>query len=417
MAVAFPDRLKEIRQRVLAGLKESEFAQGLTALGTGGAVSFLVEIGDSPLKNWRLSGTEALPSVANLDSANINQYKVDNYGCYACPIRCGAIIQIKDGPYAIPDEMHRPEYETVAALGGMLMNTNLEVVIKTSDICNRYGLDTISTGGTIALAMECYERGLITKEDTGGIDLTWGNTEAIIMITEKIGKREGFGAVLADGAGKAAERIGKGAEQYAVSVRGKNLPYHDPRMAPALGTAFFADANPAHHMDCGVSGMLNNGVDAGDDPLLRAPKPPNPFGDYDKKGPLYATGSAYHQLLDASGMCALYTTNMTPPPLAELIAAVTGWDFGWEEGLKAGRRILTLRQAFNAREGLSPDKFELPKRIREEPLTTGPAAGVHIDFTVQRESYFTAMGWDINTGKPSASTLSDLGLDKFVGDF
>ena len=232
IGVADRDRLKEAQAQFLSVIKGSEFAKGLTAGGTGSAVSFLVSIGDSPLKNWRLTGTDAMPTVSNLDSANMDKYKKSVYACQACPIRCGAMIEQRDGPFAIPGEAHRPEYESIAALGGLLMNDCLEAVIKANDICNRYGIDTISTGTAIAFAMECYENGLITKEDTGGIELTWGNADAIVSLTEKIAKREGFGAVLADGPTVAAERIGKGSEKYSVAVRGKGLPFHDPRMSP-----------------------------------------------------------------------------------------------------------------------------------------------------------------------------------------
>jgi aldehyde:ferredoxin oxidoreductase len=263
--------------------------------------------------------------------------------------------------------------------------------------------------------MECYENGLITKNDTGGIELTWGNADAVVALAEKIAKREGFGAVLADGLVKAAERIGKGSEKYAMAIRGKGLPFHDPRMSPAGGTALISDANPCHHMDCGITSMLENGAPIGSDPALQAPKL-NPFGDFDKKGQIYALGTKYHQLLNDAGMCALYTVNATPPPVAELIAGVTGWDFGWEEGLRAGHRVLTLRQAFNAREGLTPDQIDLPKRIKEEPLKTGPAAGAKIDFQALKEGYFAAMGWDIQSGAPFKKTLIDLGLAELAGD-
>jgi aldehyde:ferredoxin oxidoreductase len=375
----------------------------------------LVSIGDSPVKNWRLTGTESLPNAANLDSGNMDKYKKSVYACQACPIRCGAIIEQKAGPYAIPDEMHRPEYESLTALGSLLMNDNLESVIKANDICNRYGIDTISTGAAIAYAMECYENGLITKNETDGIELTWGSPYAVVTLTEKIARREGFGAVLADGPARAAERIGKGSEKYVMAVRGKGMPFHDPRMSPAGGTAFIADANPGHHMNSQITGMLENGVPVGADPALSVPKM-NPFGDFDKKGAVYVIGSAYHTLLDDAGMCALYTVNTTPADLAELISAVTGWDFGWDEALKAGRRVLTLRQAFNAREGITPDQVDLPKRIKEEPLPVGANAPPRIDFQALKDGYFAAMGWDIKTGIPSQQTLIDLGLAELTND-
>ncbi len=412
--VANQKKLKTARQQFQKIMKASPFQEGLTAAGTGGGTSMLVSIGDSPIKNWRLTGLEAMPTVTNLDSANMEKYKIDGYGCHSCPVRCGAIIQQKEGPFAIQDEMHRPEYESIAALGNLLMNDSIESVIKATDICNRYGIDTMSTGGSIAFAMECYENGLITQKDADDIELSWGNAAAVVAITEKIAKREGFGAVLADGVGKAAERIGKGSDKYAMAVRGQSLPFHDARMAPAAGAALICDANPAHHMDCQATVQLEAGGSIGTDPALQTPKLET-MGDYEKKGPMYAIGAKFHQLFNSAGLCALYTVGSTAP-VAELIAGVTGWDFSWEEGLKAGHRILTLRQAFNAREGLTPDKFQLPRRILEEPLKVGPAANTKIDFESLRKGYFDAMGWDVQSGKPDHNTLSDLGLDELTRD-
>ena len=392
ITAADPAKFNTAIRQFLDLIKNNEYAKGLAAAGTGSNISFLVSIGDAPLKNWTLSGLDALPNVTNLDGGNMDKYKVSSYGCYACPISCGAIIKQNVGPFAIKDEMHRPEYQSLAALGGMLMNDNLEAVIKANDICNRYGIDTVGVGGTIAMAMECYENGLITKEDTDGIELSWGNAEAIVALVEKVAKREGFGAVLADGTQKAAERIGKGAEKYAMAIRGKSLANHDPRMSPVLGTANIADANPAHHMDSQITGMLSEGAPIGSDPALQTSKS-NPFSSY-------VIGSEYHQLLNAAGLCSLYTVATTPPPIAELIAGAGGWDFSWDEALLAGRRILTLRQAFNAREGLTPDQFELPKRI---------ASSTKVDFAASRDGYFAEMGWDIQSGKPSKEALAIVG--------
>jgi aldehyde:ferredoxin oxidoreductase len=406
-------KLKRAQENFMSLITANEFAKGLTAAGTGGAVSFLISIGDSPVKNWRMTGADAMPTANRLDSGNMEKYKKSGYACQACPIKCGAVIEQKEGPFAIPGEVHRPEYETIAALGNLLVNDNQEAVIKATDICNRYGIDTISTGTAIAFAMECFENGLISQADADGLDLTWGNADAIVALTEKIARRDGFGALLADGPTKAAERIGKGSEVYSVAVRGKGLAFHDARMSPAGGTAFIADANPAHHMNSSITGMLENGAPVGSDPALQVPKM-EAFADFDKKGSIYAIGAAYHQLLDSAGMCALYAVNTTPPNVAELIAGVTGWDFRWEEALKAGRRVLTLRQAFNAREGLTPDQFDLPKRIKDEPLPVKAGAPPKIDFQALKEGYFSAMGWDIKTGMPSRQVLAELGLDELV---
>lgn len=410
--VADRDRLREVCQKYSEVIQASEFNQHLQAGGTAGGTSFLVSIGDSPLKNWQLAGLEAMPSVTELDSTHSMKYLKRKYACRSCPVRCGALLEQRAGPFAIPEQIHRPEYETTAAFGGLCMNSSLEVVIKANDLCNRFGMDTIGTGGSIALAMECYERGLISKSDTGGLDLTWGRPDAIVMLTGQIGRREGFGAVLADGAGKAAERIGRGAAEFAMAILGQSLPFHDPRMNPALATAMLCDANPAHHMDCGLTTQLQAGLPLGEDPALQVPAV-NIFQDFGGLGSIHATGAKLHQLFNAAGLCALYTIG-GPVPLAELIGAVTGREFGWTDALAAGHRILTLRQAFNAREGITPRQFQFPRRIREELLPVGPWAGRRIDFEALRAGYFEALGWDLDSGWPKPPVLEALGLADLI---
>jgi len=413
ISVAEPENFKSAREDYSKRLKDSKFQRRLTAAGTGGSTSFLLSIGDCPTKNWNSTGTESMPTCANLDSANMDKYKLQSYGCNACPVRCGAIIQVKEGPFATKGEVHRPEYETLASLGALCLNDSVESVIRANEICNLYGLDTMATGNAIAFAMECYENGLIGKKDTDGIELTWGNAEAVVALAEKMAKREGFGAVLADGVEKAAERIGKGAEKYAMHVHGHRLPYHDPRNNPCKGTIYIADAQPAGHMETEGTGMLERGIPLSSDPRLQSPGL-EVYGDYDKKGQMYTAGIAYYQLLSSAGLCALYAIAFAVP-VAELMAPVTGWDLGWEEGLKAGRRIMTLRQAFNAREGLPPGEFKLPKRLTA-PQSVGPAAGAEVDFDALKQGYFEAMGWDIESGKPHRQTLIDLGLDELTKD-
>ena len=413
ISVAEPENFKSAREDYIKRLKDSKFQQGLTATGTGGGTSFLLSIGDCPTKNWNSTGTESMPTCANLDSANMDKYKLQSYGCHACPVRCGAIIQVKGGPFTTKGEVHRPEYETLASLGALCLNDNVESVIRANEICNLYGLDTMAVGNAIAFAMECYENGLIGKKDTDGIELTWGNAEAVVALAEKMAKREGFGAVLADGVEKAAERIGKGAEKYAMHVHGLRLPYHDPRNSPCKGTIYMADAQPSGHMETEGTGMLEQGISLSSDPRLQSPGL-EVYGDYDKKGQMYSAGTAYYQLLSSAGLCALYAVAFAVP-VAELMAPVTGWDLGWEDGLKAGRRIMTLRQAFNAREGLPPGEFKLPKRLTT-PQSVGPAAGAEVDFDALKQGYFKAMEWDIESGKPYRQTLIDLGLDELTKD-
>lgn len=405
-------RLKAACGRYLDAVRAAEFNKNLGAGGTAGGTSFLVSIGDSPIQNWRRTGLDAMPTVTNLDSANVAKYRTKGYACRACPIRCGAILEQKEGPFAIAAHIHRPEYETVAAFGGLCLNDNMEAVIRANDICNRFGVDTINTGSTVAFAMECFEKGLITAKETGGLDLAWGRAEAVVALTEKIVRREGIGDVLADGVGKAAERIGRGAEEFAIAVLGQSLPFHDPRMSPSLAVSEICDANPAHHMDCGVTAQMQMGAAIDADPLFRVPAV-DVFRDFDKMGPVHALGAKYHQLFNAAGLCALYTVG-SAAPLADLVGGAAGWDFGWDEALEAGYRILTLRQAFNAREGLTPDRFRFPRRIREELLPVGPWAGKRIDFEALRRGFFEEAGWDLGSGWPSRSVVRRLGLEELI---
>ncbi len=411
VVVAHPERLEEAEKAYFKLLKASDFQQNLSARGTGGGLSFLVSIGDSPIKNWSLHGTEVMPTCTKLDSVNMEKFKLRRYGCHSCVVRCGAIVKVEKGAFATEGEIHRPEYETLASLGTNCFNDNIEAVIRANEICNLYGMDTIAVGNLIAFAMECYEKGLVKREDAEGLDLSWGNAETIVSLTEKIARRDGFGALLADGPRAAADRIGKGAEKYAMHVCGQALPYHDPRISPAQGTGYFADANPGRHMEAAATQTLEHGGVLGNDPVLSAPVL-DLYGDYSSKGPMLALGAQFYQFFSSAGLCALLLLGSTVPA-AEYVAAVTGWDMDWLEALKTGKRILTLRQAFNVREGIVPNDFCLPERFLQ-PLKVGASAGQEIDFDAIKASYFAAMGWDLRSGRPYPTTWRELGLDEFL---
>jgi aldehyde:ferredoxin oxidoreductase len=407
--VANPEKLQEAQKTYVDLFKKSNFQQNLAAHGTGGGLSFLVSIGDSAVKNWTRHGTEAMPTCTKLDSANMEAFKLRRYGCHSCIVRCGAMVRIEKGEFATGGEVHRPEYETLGSFGTNCSNDNIEAVIRANEVCNLYGMDTIAVGNLIAFAMECYEKGLIGKEETGGLDLSWGNAEAIVSLTEKIARRDGFGAVLADGPRAAADRIGRGSEKWAMHVSGQALPYHDPRTSPAQGTGYFADANPARHMESAGTQTLEQGGVLGNDPVLATPAL-NRYGDYERKGPMLALGAQFFQFYSSAGLCALLLLGSTVPA-AEYVAAVTGWEMDWTEALRAGKRILTLRQAFNAREGVVPDDFRLPDRLLP-PLGVGVSAGQKVDFETMKASFFEAMGWDLRSGRPYPMTWRELGLDE-----
>jgi aldehyde:ferredoxin oxidoreductase len=403
--IADPEQLKAVQKTYAQDLKENPFTQGLTAAGTAGGTSFLLSIGDCPAKNWNTTGTDSFPTCVKLDGAQMDRFKLEPYGCHSCPVRCGAMIEIKEGMWPTIEKMHRPEYETIAAFGPLCLNDNAEAIVKANELCNRFGLDTIAVGGCVAFAMECYENGLIRSDDTDGIELSWGNASAVVALTEKIARGEGFGEVLFNGVKAAAERIGKGAAEFAMHVAGHRIPYHDPRVSPATGTFYVADAEPACHMGPQAIGLLQMGQPLGQHPALQPDAPDAPGNES-----AFARGAAYYQLLSSAGLCALYMIAYAPP-VVELLRPVTGWNIDWDEGLRTGKRMLTLRQAFNVREGVSPEAFELPKRF-SRPMEIGPTAGQHIPFREMRTAYFRSMGWDAESGRPDRMTLKDLQLDE-----
>ncbi len=405
--VANRKKLNEVIKTYSRNVKQSLFHKGLTKYGTGGGTSFLVSLGDCPTKNWTSTGSDSMPSCENLDSAKMDSYKLKNYGCHACTVRCGALIELTEGRFKTKEEIHRPEYETLAGMGTLCLNDNVEAVIKANEICNLYGIDTIAAGGAVAFAIECFENGLINTNDTKGLKLKWGDGDVVVKLTEMIARQEGIGHLLSQGVKRASEKIGGDSDQFAMHVGGHRLSFHDPRLSPARSTNYICNPQPGHHMGPQGSDLLENGVDLADHPMLKSPRL-DVYADYDKKGPMYAAGSAYFQLLSSGGLCALFAIGI-PIPVVELLAPITGWDIDWEEGIKTGKRILTIRQAFNAREGIKPETFKLPRRF-EEALKVGPGADQQIDYVILKKQFFEEMKWDLKTGKPHKTVLKELDL-------
>jgi len=335
-------------------------------------------------------------------------YEHTKAGCGACPINCGGILQL-EGERGI-SHFPKPEYETLAAFGSMLLNSDLESILKANDLCNRYGMDTISLGTTIAFAMECYEKGIIGKHETEGIDLRWGNPSSILRILEKILNREGFGDILADGVARATERMGKGAEECAIHIHGQEPGFHDPRVLPSRGLGYLVGAAPGRHMTSMASIRLEGQGHIGPSSELKAPEGEN---ECDRRGKIHALASSYSETFSNRGMCLFALSTGTQIPLVELINAFTGWDFTVAEAIAAGRRTLTLRQAFNLREGVAAKDFKLPERL-SRPAAMGPNAGRSLDFDKMKGSYYQAMGWDRETGIPSQPCLEELGMKEWV---
>ena len=266
--------------------------------------------------------------------------------------------------------------------------------MKCNDICNRAGLDTISTGATIAWAIECFENEVLTIEDTGGIELRWGNGPAIVQMTKAIADHQGFGTILAQGSESAANHLGKG-QEYLQNVRGIELPMHDPRLGPGLARIYQFDPTPARHVKgaFGLAQYFNLGSDRY-----------NPEGS----GQPDVEGTSFKELMNSAGLCLFFVFFADSCYINPLIEAACGIDTPTQ--LAAGLRILTMRHAFNLREGLTPADFTLPPRsIGKPPLKSGPLANITVPAEALADNYFAAMDWDRETGIPSRQALEQLG--------
>jgi aldehyde:ferredoxin oxidoreductase len=415
--VAHKANLDEVRSAFLKQIREMPgMPDVMMKHGTCGFTAGLVAAGATPIKNWKLAGEQAFENLENIADADaIIEYQTRKYGCANCPIACGGIFNVTGGKYPV-GEVHKPEYETIAAFGPMCMNDDFESIIKMHDMCNRSGLDTISAGTAIAFAMECFEQGIISESDTDGIALTWGNADAMIALLHKIIEREGFGDILADGVKIAAEKIGSGSDEFAVHIGGQEPGLHSPLLLPGRGVGYVSDPTPGRH-----TAAPQARIDAGDG--AAAPYPELRFQGFERyadsgKGSMSATLSNYLQVGNCAGACLMPLLFFGNYPLIEFFNAVTGLDIDITEALSSGARIQTLRQCFNVREGIRSADIKLPGRLSgQPPLTQGPLSDVTIDVDNLKREYFQSMGWDPDSGEPQAETLERLGLGQLIKDF
>jgi len=415
-AVADTQTLERLRREFIAEMRAmGGFADILMKYGTCGLTAGLVASGATPVKNWQMTGTQSFANLDKIaDADTIIQQQSRKYGCANCPIACGGIFNVTGGKYPV-GETHKPEYETIGAFGTMCLCDDFEAIIKLNEMCNRSGLDTISAGTALAFAMECFENGLISEADTDGISLTWGNAEAMIDMVDKMAAREGFGDILADGVRNAARKIGGDAEKYAVHVGGQEPGLHNALFLPGRGTGFVCDPTPGRHTAAPMAR-----IDGG--PGAFAPYPELKIEQFERyaytgKGPMSATASSYLQAGASAGLCLMPLMFFGNFPFVDFLNAVTGWQMSVGEVLTAGRRIQTLRQSFNVREGILPADVKLPDRMSgRPPQQEGPVAGVTLDIDNLAKEYRQAMGWNPENGRPDEAALKKLGLTTLVGD-
>ena len=403
-------RLMKLRREILE--QGGDTFDDLHTWGTSGITEESALSGDSPVKNWGGAGTVDFPSerAMKIDGRTIIELEgYKPYGCWGCPIECGGKIVQPSGKFALELNAgvgHKPEYETLCMFGTNLLNDDLESINKLNEICNNVGLDTISVGATIGYVIECYENGLLTKADTDGLEMTWGNAEAIVALTEKIGRREGFGDVLADGIKVAWEKLGKIGTEYAIHIDGEELPAHDPKYTPGLATTYLLTATPARHTQGGE--MIE------------------PVGlelrEIDKD--VYTGRAENHwlqmtsmEVCNSAGLCLFGYISYPIQAIPDQLAAVTGWDFDMDRMYEAGMRIYTMRHAFNLREGINPLTRNMPGRlVGEPPLTEGNVRDVTVDYKTMNKEFLEFAGWDVHTTVPSEESLRKLGMDDLVDD-
>jgi aldehyde:ferredoxin oxidoreductase len=371
----------------------------LSAHGTAASTTRCAHSGDGPIKNYGGVGVLDFPDVGPLEIEHLMERQERKYACYHCPVGCGGRMKEGAGEYLYEAGSHKPEYESLAMFGPNCLNNNLESLIKVNDICNRYGIDTISAGAVVAFCIECFENGIITEKDTDGIEMTWGNHKSIVAMTEKIAKREGFGDVLADGVRIAAEKIGRDSSEYAIHIQGQEVPVHDPKFNYSFGITYRMDATPGRH---------TQGPN---------PAPPDALPPFDRKatigmGKRQKRGSTLYHMVNCSGLCSIvFSCLPTVNILPEYMKAITGWDVTLDELMRSGERIGNLRQAFNVREGLNSLEFKVPGRIVGiPPLNEGPTAGVTLDEKTLDREFLVEMDWDLETAKPTVNKLKELGL-------
>ena len=417
LEVSNPELVNSLRKKYINQLKNGVgFSEMYSSTGTPGYIEAGAINGDSPVKNWFGIGLEELKDIKEYRFEYIEQYITKRGTCYKCPMGDWKHVMVKDGPYALKEEAHMPEYETSSAFGSYCLNTNYESIIKCNDICNRFGVDTISAGATVAFAINCYEEGIITKKDTDGVELTWGNHSAIVTMTEKLAKGEGFGKILSNGIKEAAKLIGSKSEKYAIHIGGQELPAHDPRFEPSMASIYKNDATPGRHGQASQYCVP---------PKLAELMPDIDFSfSFGNKRDIF-TGrakaqkilSALNHCVNSMGMClwGYLSTEVTYMP--ECYSAVTGWKVDLNELLKTGERIGDMRLAFTIREGIYPSKLKFPEiAIGKPPLGNGPTKGITVDIDLLTREFYNEMDWDLETGIPNKNKLKKLNLKDLIVD-
>lgn len=382
--------------------------------GTGFNNTMGMTMGDTPVKNWKGSVVDfPFGKYRHMNPDLIQKHETQKYHCYSCVIGCGGLCDIKELSKGRFPHTHKPEYETVAAFGALLLNKDRDSIFLVNELLNRGGMDSISAGNTIAFAMECFEKGWLSKDVIGGLDLSWGNSEAIITLVEQMIAGEGFGAILQNGVKKASEILGIESVPFAIHAGGQEPGMHDPRLDPILGIHYSCDPTPGRHT-IGAGSYYTymriwESVSWAPKVKLGADK----NEDYEATNQVALksmVNACMKQVLDGAGGCFFaMVSGMNHFKLFDYLNAATGWNKTPNEYMTIGLRMQTLRQCFNIREGINPRDFKMNERISgNPPLTEGPLKGKTFDMDEMMSLHYQFMGWDKKTGIPTKIAIEDL---------
>jgi aldehyde:ferredoxin oxidoreductase len=411
--IADPKTLTALNRTGPKILPENGDMDGLAKFGTAVVVMFNNSIGTLPTRNYNEGQFEGCEPISGETMADTVLKERDT--CYSCVVRCKRVVEIKDGPYQVDPYYGGPEYETLGTFGSYCGIDNLAAVSLANQICNMYGVDTIAAGASIAFAMECYEKGIITKEQTGGLELKFGDADAMLTALNAIVRNEGpLGTVLSQGSARAAQIWGNGADECLIAVKGAEAPAHMPQAKRSLGLIYAVNPFGADHQSSEHDPYYEEGI--GDFNLDRLKviglgDPQPAYSLTEEKVRFAYRSQLFYSMMDSAELCQfVYGPTWTlygPEETRQMINAVTGWDMTVDELLEVGARRLNLFRTFNAREGLDRKADKLPKKFFKTLQGTGPTAGFTLteaEIETALDQYYAMAGWTTN-GIPTAETL------------
>ncbi|NQU12630.1 MAG: aldehyde ferredoxin oxidoreductase family protein [Desulfobacteraceae bacterium] len=409
ISLANQEAFRETAKRQMELLNESMLKIGFEAFGTNMVSDMVNAKGGYPTRNWQEGVFEEIEEVNG--QGLTDKVFVEGVNCFACPIACGRGTEIKEGPWK-GHKGEGPEYESANTLGAMSGVSDMNAITMANYLCNEYGLDTISAGSTIAFAMECYEKGILTKESTDGLEIKFGDGALVVDLIEKIGKREGVGDLLAEGTKAMSEKLGQGSEHFAMHVKGLELPAYDPRAAKITGLGYVTANRGGDHITGYVQGPTFIDV-----PFLLIDESQicDPFVANPEEAKVLVDLENALTMFDAMGGCKFMGLLLTAQDYLDLLNNATGWKLEVDDFRKSGERIYNLMRVFCVREGITREKDTLPGRLMEDPLPEGPAQGMVIEketLEMLKDAYYEFRGWDKESGIPSAEKLGELGLDE-----